>query len=421
MTDKTYKILCGKLFDGVHHDLYTDVEILIKNDRIVEVGKQLLAPEGTETVDLSDKTVTPGMIDAHVHLAAFEWQNKKRESIYNSPTWKTLAILYSAQQSLHRGFTTLRHVGCSSFDGYGSIDVRRAIDAGYYYGPRLRVAPSYLGVNGGPADHSQALKTNYMMSEAMRDHYRSIGTGPDFFTNAVREQQKLGADLIKIMVSGSFYSPDSSPDMIYFRNDELRAVIDTAESLHIPVTAHVYGPDAVIKLAKMGINCIEHGSLMNDEAVQVMEQTKTDLVPTFFPFDVVASPDPLPTSDHFMRAKLDRYAERLRAGRERIVKSRIRLGYGTDLVFEHNNYDNGWEYSCWLRSGMDPFRTLKAATSVNAEIIGMKDVGRIEPGCYADIAAWNRDLLTDHLALLDCAFVMKGGRIFQAKCALDDD
>ena len=420
MSEQYYKILCGKLFDGVHEELYENMEILVKDDHIMEVGKGLLAPEGTETVDLSAKTVTPGMIDAHVHLSYFDWQKKKHENIFNSPTYKTLAVLRSAQQALHRGFTTIRHVGCSSFDGYGSIDVRRTIDAGLLYGPRLVVAPMYLGVNGGPADHSQALKENYMMSEAMRDMYRSIGTGPDFFTNAVREQQKLGADFIKIMVSGSFYSPDSSPDMIYFRDDELRAIIETAHSLNMKVTSHTYGPEAVKKLAEMGIDCIEHGALVDDAAVKAMEEAGTDLVPTFYPYDVVASPNPLPASDHFMRAKLDRYADRLKESRKRIINSKIRLGYGTDIVFEHNNYDNGWEYSCWMRSGMDPFRTLKAATSVNAEIIGKKGVGRIEPGYYADIAAWNRDLLTDHLALLDCAFVMKGGEIFPVKCALDD-
>lgn len=360
------------------------------------------------------------MIDAHVHLSYFDWKEKKKENIVNSPTYKTLAVLHSGQEALHRGFTTIRHVGCSSFDGYGSIDVKRTIEKGYFYGPRLVVAPMYLGVNGGPADHSQALKTNYMMCGAMRDMYPGIGTGVDFFCNAVREQQKLGADFIKIMVSGSFYSPDSSPDMIYFRDDELRAIIDTAHSLHMKVTAHVYGPEAMQKLARMGIDCMEHGALMDEKTARILEECGTDLVPTYYPYDVVASPNPLPSSNHFMREKLERYGSRLAESRKIIMNSKINLGYGTDIVFEHNNYDSGWEYSAWIRSGMSPFRALKAATSVNARIVGMENVGQIKEGFFADIAAWNRDLLMDHLALLDCAFVMKDGVVYQAKCALED-
>ena len=145
-------------------------------------------------------------------------------------------------------------------------------------------------------------------------------------------------------------------------------------------------------------------------------------MPTFCPYDEAVHYDPEKLKDKQpeFRAKLELYKDRLIAGRKVIVGSKIKLGYGTDFVANHQNYDSGWEYDAWLRSGMDPFRTLKAATSVNAEIIGKKDVGRIEPGCYADISAWNRDLLTDHLALLDCAFVMKGGEIFPVKCALED-
>ena len=361
------------------------------------------------------------MIDNHVHLSYFDWRKKRYENVFNSPAYKTLAVLHSAQECLYRGFTAIRHVGCSSFDGYGSIDVKRTIEEGFFDGPRLMVAPMYLGVNGGPADHSQQLKTNYMLCGAYKEMYRSIGSGPDFFVNAVREQQKLGADFIKIMVSGSFYSPDSNPDMIYFRDDELRAIIDTAHSLRMKVTAHVYGCEAMQKLARMGIDGMEHCALMDEETARIIESCGTDVVPTFFPYDDVASPNPLSTEISDMRSKMDRFADRLKKGRKIILASSIHLGYGTDIVNTHNNYDNGWEYSCWFRSGADPFRILKAATSENARIGGFKDIGTIEPGKYADIAAWNRDLLTDHLALLDCAFVMKDGKIYPTKCALIDD
>ncbi len=414
--EKQYLLLCGKLFDGVQDVMQENMEVWVRGSRIEKVGRNLSVKGDCQIIDLRGCTVTPGMIDAHVHLSYFNWREKRQENIFNSPAYKTLAVLYSAQKALERGFTTIRHVGCSSFDGYGSIDVKRVIEAGYFQGPRLVVAPMYLGVNGGPADHSQALKTNYQMAEAMRRCYPSIGTGPDFFCNAVREQQKLGADFIKIMVSGSFYSKDSSPDLIYFRDDELRAIIETAHSLNMKVTAHTYGPAAMQKLARMGIDGIEHGALMDAETVKVMEECGTWLVPTFYPYDAVVNPDPDNPNNSDMAAKLEKYGARLREGRRQILGSRLLLGYGTDIVFNHNNYECGYEYCCWLASGADPFRALHAATSGNAEILGIdRETGTLEEGKLADIAAWNRDLLLDKKALLDCAFVMKDGVIYPAK------
>lgn len=408
-------IKCGQLFDGVTEKLFKNREILIADNIIEEVGKNLQVSRETEIVDLSALTVTPGMIDAHVHLTFFDWHKKRHENIFNSPAYKTLAALHSAQKALARGFTTIRHVGCSSFDGYGSIDVKRVINTGFFSGPRLVVAPMYLGVNGGPTDHSQALRDNYQMSAAMRACYPSIGSGADFFANAVREQQKLGADFIKIMVSGSFYSPDSSPDIIYFNDGELNAILETAHSLNMQVTAHAYAAHAIQKLVKMGIDGIEHGSLMDKETANLMENSKTYLVPTFCPYDNIINSDFDNLDKQDFSAKLKRYAPRLKEGRKCIVESNIKLGYGTDLVSIHNNYDCGFEYSCWLRSGMDPYRALKAATSVNADILRIDKVGAIVPGKYADIAAWNRNLLKDHEALLDCAFVMKDGVVFQTE------
>lgn len=405
-------IKCGKLFDGITERLMANMEIIVVNNIIEEVGQNLAVSRDTEVIDLSELTVTPGMIDAHVHLTFFEWQKKRQENIFNSPAYKTLAALYSAQKAMARGFTTIRHVGCSSFDGYGSIDVKRVINDGFFAGPRLVVAPMYLGVNGGPADHSQALKNNYQMARAMCECYPSIGSGADFFANAVREQQKLGADFIKIMVSGSFYSPDSSPDVIYFNDRELNSIIETAHSLNMQVTSHTYAAHAIQKLVKMGIDGIEHGALMDLETARLMEKSSTYLIPTFCPYDNIINDNIDDLAKQDFNLKLKRYAPRLKEGRKCIVESNIKLGYGTDIVSIHNNYDCGFEYSCWLRSGMDPYRTLKAATSVNADILKLDGVGVIKPGNYADIAAWDKDILLDHEALLDCAFVMKDGVLF---------
>ena len=156
-----------------------------------------------------------------------------------------------------------------------------------------------------------------------------------------------------------------------------------------------------------------HGFQYEDTA-RLMEESGTYLVPTFSPFNEIIRVDEeaMAKKPIAFQRKLRQYAQRMIDGRQVIVNSKIKLGYGTDFVAVHNNYECGYEYESMFLSGMDPFRILKAATSVNAEILERDDIGTIEVGKKADISAWSRDLLTDPKALLDCAFVMKDGVIY---------
>lgn len=172
------------------------------------------------------------------------------------------------------------------------------------------------------------------------------------------------------------------------------------------------------KLIEFGITGMEHGSLMDEETAKLFEDSGTYLVPTFMPYEDIVHNDEesLAQKSPEYRNKLRFYQDRIRKGREIIVNSKIRLGYGTDMVSVHNNYESGWEYGAWMASGMDPFRILHAATRVNAEICEIADrVGTIEPGKLADIAGWRRNLLKDPDALRDCSFVMKEGRRYPAE------
>ena len=147
---KTTLILCGKLFDGIHSELQPNMEILVCGDRIDKVGRNLPRPEGCEIVDLSDKTVTPGMIDAHVHSDAFDNNKMFMESIFASSTYRALGSLHTMQRALRRGFTAIRVPGCiESFD-YGIADVARSIERGYFAGSRLVYSFAALGTTGGP-------------------------------------------------------------------------------------------------------------------------------------------------------------------------------------------------------------------------------------------------------------------------------
>ncbi|MEK4495966.1 amidohydrolase family protein [Ureibacillus sp. FSL W8-0352] len=421
-SDKIIKIKCGKLYDGIKAELQENMEILIEGEKIVAVGRNLSFPEGTEIIDLSDATVTPGMIDAHVHPQFFDWRDTYNDTIYYSDGWRALAVANTVKKSLAGGFTTIRSVGWFREDY--ALDVKRAVEKGYIEGARLIVAPHFMCTPGSHGDMTQIVSTNPHLADYLQSNYPGCGSGPDFFVNAVRREVKLGADFIKIMATGGFATPNDSPEDIQMNDQEFKAIIDTANELGIPTTAHAYAPNLIQKLVKFGITGIEHGALMDEETARMMEEHGTYLVPTFMPYEDAIHGDEASItkkSPEFQR-KLKIYKERLVKGREVIINSKIKLGYGTDFVTVHNAYEHGWEYWAWLNNGMDPFRALAAATRINAEICEINDiVGTIEVGKLADISAWKRDLLKDPYALMDCAFVMKSGKVYPTECRLPEE
>ncbi|MDR1621266.1 MAG: amidohydrolase family protein [Synergistaceae bacterium] len=404
-------IVCGKLFDGKRDELLEGVEIRVEDNIITEVGQNLSRTPETDVIDLSHLTVTPGMIDAHVHSDIFRWQ-KIWDIVTRSATWCNLGHLHTAQRSLERGFTTIR---CHALGdpGYGVVDVKKAIEAGYFHGSRMVVACHMIGTVGSHADFSQIFSENPNLANSAQNP--AIGAGADFFRDVVRKEAKFGGDFIKLFMSGGFSTPNDGPEDQQLSDDEAEAIISTARQLRKPTTAHVYAPPLMQKLIKLGITGMEHGAMMDAETAAMFEETDTYLVPTFCPYEEIIDLDEanLAKKPEFFQKKLRHYAEILKKGREIIVKSNIRLGYGTDFVAVHECYESWYEYRSWMRSGMDPFRILKAATSVNAGILEIDDkIGSIEPGKLADIAGWPRDLLHDEDALSECGFVMKNGVVY---------
>lgn len=271
------------------------------------------------------------------------------------------------------------------------------------------------------ADSSRNISRNPALASRLAAEYPGVGSGRDFFIGSVREQVKAGADFIKLMASGGFSNPKGQPGDVQLLDEEYEAVIWTAHQMNVPVTAHAYTPEIIRKLVEMGIDGIEHGSLVDELTARFMEERGVYLVPTFCQYDEIIHMNEVALAlrePPEFREKLRMYSKDLVRGRAVILESRMKLGYGSDILDVHNCYDCGYEYKSWLESGIDPFRALRAATSINSEILGRHEIGVIEPGRRADLAGWRRDLLGDPNALLDCAFVMKQGVIYDTESSI---
>ncbi|MEL7567689.1 MAG: amidohydrolase family protein [Dehalobacterium sp.] len=368
--EKKHLLICGKLFDGIHDELKENMEILMEGKFIKEVGKNLSRPSDAEVIDLSHLTVTPGMIDAHIHSDIWDWREFWSTMHFHSDDWKTLSHLHTAQRTLERGFTSIRCHSASNW-GYGVVDAKKMIKAGYFPGSRMSVACHLLGSPGSHADNGQSFAGNPMFGETC--NAPNIGSGVDFFRDVVRKEVKYGGDFIKLFLSGGFSTPNDGPEDQQLSDEELETIISTAKMLHKPTTAHVYCPELMQKLIKFGITGMEHGAMIDEETVDIMEKTDTYLVPTMGCYDEIIYGDEenLKKKSPEFQEKLKIYAEKLRAGPKLIVKSKIRLGYGSDYVAVHQCYESWYEYQSMMKSGMDPFRILKAATSINAKILEM--------------------------------------------------
>ena len=414
------KVVCGKLYDGIRDEIRGKSEILIEDGVILEVGEHTVSPTGTRIIDLSGLTVTPGMIDAHVHASFFDWREIPKDTVYYSDGMRALAAAECARKALAGGFTTIRHVGWFREDY--SLDVKRAVDAGFIRGARMIVAPHFLCTPGSHGDPSQSVATNPALSGFLEKQYPTMGSGAEFFRDAVRHEVKIGADFIKIMATGGFFTPNDSPEDKQLSDEEMAAIIETAHALNRTVTAHAYTGDLITTLAELDIDGIEHASLIDKDTIRLLEEKGIYVVPTLCPYDeiVLLDEEKLAEKSPEFQRKLRHYRDRLVESRRMLFESSIRFGYGTDLVVGYQNYECGREYSAWLRNGISPYRALRAATAENARILGISDrVGTIEPGKLADLAGWSRDLLTDDKALLDCAFVMKEGVEYPHMSMLD--
>ena len=411
--DRPVVIRAGRLLDVGSGEVRTNVTILVRQGRIVAVGDPesrglgtgLRLPADAEVIDLSQATVLPGLIDLHAHIL-LEPGDVMGSYIRRSSARKALDGLRHAQALLAAGFTTLRDPGDADAY-YAAVEIRNAIQRGEFVGPRLLVAPHFLSPTGGHGDFNELAPDVVVLADG------KIVDSPDAMRRTVREEIKYGADWIKLFATGGVLSAHDDPRVQAFTDEELRAAVEEAHRHGKKVAAHAHGAAGLKAAVRAGVDSIEHGALIDDEAIALLRERGTTLVPTLYVANFITEEGArrgIP-EDRVAKAR-NLLPERDRALRAAFAAG-VKVAFGTDTgVFPHGQ--GGREFAHLVRLGLTPLQAIRSATVVAAELLGLEnEIGTIEAGKRADIIAVADNPLENIRTLEEVKFVMKDGRVIR--------
>ena len=405
-------IRAGTLIDGSGGAAIKNAVIVVQGDRIVAAGAGVAVPAGARVIDLSAYTVLPGFIDSHVHLTGHitgdgDWQHAE---LTDAPATFALLGAAHAQQTLEAGFTTVRNVGAFRFT---DIALRDAINAGWLPGPRILGAGVSFGINGGHCDNSAGFAEGVLGRPAGGSIEDGSADGPDEVREAVRYNVKNGADVIKICATGGVLSPSDSVGVQQYTEEEMRAVVEAAHMADRRVAAHAHGTAGIKAAVRAGVTSIEHGSILDAEAVALMKERGTFLVPTLMAGEQVSLMARSGRLPPFIAQKALEIAPRMQRSFKLALDAGVKIALGTDAgVFRHGT--NGHEFTLMVGAGMTPAQAIQAGTKTAAELLGLDArIGTIAAGKQADLVAVRGDPLADIKLLERVEFVMKGGEVFK--------
>lgn len=399
-------IRAGKLVDVRSGKVLTDQLIRIDGDRIVEVGTftalSARVPAGVKVIDLSQATVLPGLIDCHTHLTSDPAQ-LGLASLEVSVPRQTLTGVKNAEITLNAGFTTVRNVGS---EGYSDIALRDSIEAGEIRGPRIVACGPAISPTGGHGDVNQLAPEFHFSGEGVADGVPAV-------MQKTREIMKYGADCIKLVATGGTGSKNTSPGSGAFSDEELQAIVAEAHRLGRKVAAHAHGVVGIKQAVNADVDSIEHATGIDEEAIDLMKQHKTFLVPTIYLREWRSENAVKIGLPEYVVQKAEEVKKVAYPNLERAFRSGVTVAFGTDAaVYPHGL--NGKEFAVLVKLGLTPMQAIQAATLNAAALLGRSDsLGSLESGQFADIIAVQGDPTTDVSVLEDVDFVMKGGQIFK--------
>jgi imidazolonepropionase-like amidohydrolase len=392
----------ARLLDVKTGRMVKPAEILVQGERIVEVGTSVKHPPGTEVIDLGDRTLLPGLIDAHIHLFLHPGA-EDLQTVQESVPQRTITATLAAGDDLMAGFTAERDMGT---EGAGSADtaVRNAIDEGHIPGPRLRISGNAINILGG---HEDALGYNPEQHVLPNANYANSA---DELIAVMRQQFKEGADFIKIYETGADSVRDGKFTTVYqYTEAQLEAAVKEAARVGKRVAVHATGEPGTLYAAQSGVISIDHADQLSDETMRLMKEKQIFAVPTFTIFeyfaDHAASPEQGAREHEMLEVKAQEFKKQIAAG--------VPMAVGSDVgPFPHGTQAR--EFVLMVKYGMSPLAVLQADLLHGAKLLGWDgQIGALEPGYLADIIAAPGDPLQDIGVLQNVGFVMKGGVVYK--------
>ena len=401
---------CGRLLDVKSGQWREKVSIVVDGGVVKSIAPM---QQKAGNIDLSQYSCLPGLIDMHVHLVqeTRKQADQFRDSLSSNPADDAYRAVRFAERTLLAGFTTVRDLGA---ERAANVPLKRAIAAGTIPGPRLFTSGKSIGTTGGHADPTNML--SHFLSDAIGTPgpHEGVINSVDEARTAVRQRYKEGADLIKITATGGVLSQARSGQNSQFTEEEIRSIVATARDYGFRVAAHAHGVEGIKRAVRAGVDSIEHGTMMDDEAMALFKQKGAYYVPTISAGRFVA--DKAKDPDYYspvVRPKAAAIGPQIQATFGRAYKAGVKIAFGTDAgVFPHG--DNAKEFEYMVEAGMPALEAIRAATINAAALLDQSTVlGSVEAGYAADIVAVKGDPLKDVKLLQNIQFVMKDGTVYK--------
>ena len=397
----TVAIHAGRLIDVRTGRVTTNAYIMIAKDRIVGIADS--APAEIHTIDLSKYTVVPGLIDCHAHVLGNPKDQSSASGLRMSSAQKAIWGVHNLQIWLDHGFTALRDAGEGDL-GYGQLALRDSVEKGLIRGPRMVSAGNFVSVNGGHGD------ADVLAPDQQLPLRPNIADTVDGVSSAVRRDIKYGADWIKLMATGGVMDPISDYRVEELSEEQMAKAVEVAHRAGKKVMAHAEGAEGIKAAVRAGVDSIEHGTVMDEEAARLMEQRGTWLVPTLFCFQHDLQTGLSQGRDPVSFAKGVAIVKEQGPAFHRALAHHLKIAYGVDDDVDFVSK----EFSALVNGGMTPIEALRAATVNGAELLGRSsEIGTIEPGKFADIVAVDGDPLADITVMEKVVFVMKSGEVYK--------
>jgi imidazolonepropionase-like amidohydrolase len=392
----------ARLLDIEAGRILTPGEVLVQGNRIIEAGTSVKPPADAEIIDLGDKTLMPGLIDAHVHLFLHPGA-EDLQTVEESVPQRTILASLAARDDLMAGFTAERDMGT---EGAGSADtaVRNAIDQGLIPGPRLRISGNAISTLGG---HEDAIRFN---PEVHIPSNATYANSAEELVAAIREQLKQGADFIKIYETGHDHFRDGKFITPYqYTEGELESAVRETERVGSRVAVHSTGEPGALYAVQAGVASIDHAYELSDKTMQLMREKQIFAVPTFTISEYFADHAASPAMAASERQLLDFHAQQFR----KQLAAGVPMAVGSDVgPFPHGTQAR--ELLLMVKYGMTPLAVLQADLLHGAKLLDWQGaIGALKPGYFADVIAVPGNPLDDISVLQQVSFVMKDGVIYR--------